>query len=137
MKIDEDQIRMINALESISGVSARDCVVDREIVSFLVPPKDVGKAIGKKAVNVKKLNDALGKKIEILSYNQDFGSFLKAAMSEINFDKVNVVEENGSKEAIVSLSPESKIKIRERGRKLKRVKMIAERNYNIGNMMIR
>ncbi len=136
MKIDGEQLRMINALESVSGVGAKDCIIDEKIISFLVPKKDVGKAIGKNAENVKKLNNALGKNIEILPHTAEFSGFLKGAMKDVSFVKITIVDGERGKEALVSLSPDNRIKLREKGRKLKRIKKIAERNYNIENIRI-
>ena len=134
MKIGEEQIRLLNALETVSGVNAKDCIVDSDIVSFLVPENDVGKAIGKNAANVKKLNASLGKKIEILPYTPDFKGFLKGAMKEVKFEKISIEESSGEKQALVSLDPENRRKMLGKGRKLKRVKKIAQRNYKIGGL---
>ena len=77
MKLNMENIMMINALEKISRVSAKDCIIGDSIVSYLVKEAEVGKAIGKKAANVKELEKKLNKRIEIIGFGNTPESIIK------------------------------------------------------------
>ena len=64
-----------------------------------VPKAQVSIAIGKGAVNVKKLNSILGKKIRVVAMpgvdtfsNEEIGKFVEAVVSPVEFNKIEVRE---------------------------------------------
>lgn len=68
MKLSMEDILLINAFEKVSQVTPKDCIVKDNTISYLVKEKDMGKAIGKNAINVKQLEKALNKRIEIIGF---------------------------------------------------------------------
>ena len=71
MKLSMDEILLIKALEQISRVSPKDCITKGDVITYLVKEEEIGKAIGKKAANVKELESKLKKKIEIVGYYKE------------------------------------------------------------------
>lgn len=121
-----EDILLINAFEKISRVSAKDCIVKGNIISFLVKGKEVGKAIGKKAMNVKELEKKLKKKIEIIGYYEKPEEVLSKT-----FDvKINEVKRK-SKKLLLNLDLENKKKVFINIRRFKTVKELVERNYGL------
>ncbi|MDD3084014.1 MAG: NusA-like transcription termination signal-binding factor [Candidatus ainarchaeum sp.] len=126
MKFSMEDILLINAFEKISRVSAKDCIVKGNIISFLVKGKEVGKAIGKKAMNVKELEKKLKKKIEIIGYYEKPEEVLSKT-----FDvKINEVKRK-SKKLLLNLDLENKKKVFINIRRFKTVKELVERNYGL------
>ncbi|MDD5148759.1 MAG: NusA-like transcription termination signal-binding factor [Candidatus ainarchaeum sp.] len=137
MKLGADEIFYLNALNSVSGANARDCVVQGNTASFLVRPAELGMAIGKNAVNINKLKKKLGKNIEIFEYSENANDFFKKAFYNIRFKSVDSAEEHGKKILAVSVDAENRSKMLNNSGKIKRIKEIAKRNYNIEEIKIR
>ncbi|MDD5162879.1 MAG: NusA-like transcription termination signal-binding factor [Candidatus ainarchaeum sp.] len=137
MKLGADEIFYLNALNSISGANARDCVVQGNTVSFIVRPGELGRAIGKNALNIEQLKKRLKKNIEIFEYSENAGEFLKKAFYNIEFKKIDSVEEQGKKALVVAVDAENRSKMLNNSGKIKRIKEIAKRNYGIEEIKIR
>ena len=126
MKLSMDDIRLMNALTQVTGVSPKDCLTDGQLVSFFVAEKDMGKAIGKAAINIKDLEQKLNKRIEIVAYTEKPEDVFAKAL-EVNYtnSKVN----NGR--LIVSIDGASKAKAFKNNARIKRVKELIQRNFGL------
>lgn len=121
-----EDILLMNAFEKISKVSAKDCIVNGDIISFLVNEKEIGKAIGKEAVNVKELKKKLKKRIEIIGYYKKAEDVLSKT-----FDvKINQVKKKNNK-LILGLDLENKKKVFMNGKRFRTVKELVKRNYGL------
>ncbi|MFA5357965.1 MAG: KH domain-containing protein [archaeon] len=123
MKLSMDEIRLMNALEKVSGANAKDCLVTENLVSFLVNEKEVGKAIGKKASNIKILEEKLKKRIEIIGFQENSDEMIKKAL-EIDFNGAKKDSEKMS----VKLDSTNRRKLMKKTAKLRRVKEFVKRN---------
>lgn len=137
MRLTSDDIFYLNALNSASGANARDCIVQGKVITFLVKKEEIGKAIGKDAKAVKKLNERLKLKVELLEYAPDPEGFIKKALYNIKIKEVRVSEKDGKKIATVMLESGERRNLLSQMGKLKRIKALARRNYNIENIKIR
>lgn len=137
MKLTSDEIFFINELYRISGAHAKDCLIKESVVSFLVKKKDVGKAIGKNASNIKSLAFKTKKRIEIMEYANDVIPFLKKSFYKIKTKDISKAESNGKTTVLVSLDSENKRKLLSNTGRLKRIKEFAERNYKVDDIKIR
>lgn len=137
MKISMDDIHYLNALANISGVNAKDCIVSDNVVSYLVKGSEIGKAIGKDALNVKTLSGRMKKKIEILEYSNDVNLFLAKALYNVELKKTETIDFDGKKILNATVDAEAKSKILSNTSRLRRVKELAKRNYGIDDIRIR
>jgi len=136
MKISNEEILLINALQDFSGVTARDCIIKEKSIIFVVNENQVGNAIGKKGEKINKLRTKLRKNIEIYGYTEKPEDFIKKSLNEIKINEIK--EENTDKKIIIlSLDSENKRKLATQTNKLKKIKEIMKRNYNIENIKIR
>jgi NusA-like KH domain protein len=126
MKISMEDILLRGALEKITGVMPKDCLVEGQLISFLVFDKDMGKAIGKKAVNVKELEKKLNKKIELVPYSTKPEDVFAKAL-EVNYS--NVRTSNGK--VIVMLDSANKTKAYKNNGRIRRVKELIQRNFGL------
>ena len=136
MKIGQEEILLMNALSSLTRVNAKDCIISGKNVVFVIREDEVGKAIGKKGETIKNMSDKLNKKIEIFAYTKDAKSFLEKAFREVNFDKIELIESEGKKQLEAILSGENKRKLLSQTKKLKRIKELLQRNYNVFDVKI-
>jgi NusA-like KH domain protein len=126
MKLSMDEIRLMNALEKISGANAKDCLISDGMVSFLVNEMDVGRAIGKKASNVRALEESVKRRIEIIGFQENPEEMVKKALE---------IETTGarkdSEKIVIRLDSMNKKKLLKKSAKLKRVREFIKRNFNL------
>jgi transcription antitermination factor NusA-like protein len=121
-----EDILLIKALENISKVNVKDCIARGDVITYLVKGQEVGRAIGKKAVNVKELESKLKKKIEIIGFYKEPADVL------IKTFEVKIEEkEIKNKQLIVKLDMLNKKKVFSRSSRFKRVKELIKRNYDL------
>ena len=137
MRLTSEDIFYLNALNSASGANARDCIVDGNVIAFLVKKAELGKAIGKDAAAVKMLRSQLKKNVEIFEYCESVQEFIKKALYGVQVSEVKIVERNGKKYAIVSLDAENKRKLLNSLPRIKRIKALSKRNYKIEDIKTR
>ncbi len=69
-------IKVISLFEGMTGAAAKDCLISNDMFYFVVEPENMGRAIGKKGVNVKRLESMLKKKVKIIEFNPDLATFI-------------------------------------------------------------
>jgi len=95
LKFDMETLGYITALEEESGAEVTDCIKvgDNEIL-YIVKNGHIGRALGKQGANVKKIGDALGKRIRVVELSTDPIKFTKDMLRNmetrsISLDSVN------------------------------------------------
>jgi len=130
MKLTMENIMFMQALERISGVSAKDCLVNGNLISFLVKEEEMGKAIGKGATNVKELEMRLKRKVELVGFYQKPEDTIASAF-EVKIESVK----NTPEMLILNLSADEKRKILSNVGRFKRIQELVKRNYGLGVML--
>jgi NusA-like KH domain protein len=126
MKFGMEEILLINAFEKISKVNVKDCILNQGTITYLVNGDDLGKAIGKKASNVKELEKRLKKKIEIIGLFKDpVQTVQKTFDIKIEENKIK------NKNLIIKLDALNKKKLFNKSNRLKKVKELMKRNYDL------
>jgi N utilization substance protein A len=136
MKISNEEILLMNALQNFSGVTARDCIIGEKNIIFVVNQKDLGNAIGKKGEKINRLKQKLKKNIEVYGYTQKPEDFLRNSLKEIKINEIKEKKEEEKKSFILSLDSENKRKMMNQTGKLKKIKEIMKRNYEIDEIRI-
>lgn len=138
MKLGNAEILYINALSNVCGTNAKSCIIEGDSIIFLVKEDDVGKTIGKQGCNISALGRKLGKRVEVFAFAGNVGDFVRKAFPKISFAGFEETDgENSRKILLVALDSENRRALLEDGRKLKRIKEIARRNYNIDDIIIK
>lgn len=93
--IDMQFMRYINLFAKVSKVSTTKVFSYNNQIVYAVPKAKVSTAIGKNAVNVKKLSDILRKKIKIIEMpavddNKGIAKFIEDVVAPIEFVKVEI-----------------------------------------------
>ena len=91
--LDFQTIRYINLLDSTSNVKTRKCFVYNNTIFFAVPKQLVSKAIGPGAINVRRINEKLGKKIKVISEAEgitDVKRFIEDIVEPVEFKQVEI-----------------------------------------------
>ncbi|QEF94798.1 MULTISPECIES: NusA-like transcription termination signal-binding factor [unclassified Methanothermobacter] len=141
IKFTTNEIRYIALFESMTGAMVKDCIVDDENgkVTFLVKKGDMGLAIGKKGSTVAKVQKALDKGVEVIEHSSDPVEFIKKLMAPAKIRSIRILQkENGEKIATVETDPKNKrIAIGRGGQNIERARLLARRQHNISNIIIK
>ncbi|TET20463.1 NusA-like transcription termination signal-binding factor [Candidatus Bathyarchaeota archaeon] len=134
------EMRYIALFESITGATAKDCIVDDELnrIIFIVKEGDIGAAIGKGGKNIHLLERMTGKRHEIIEHSENPAQFIKNALKPARVNEIRITERpDGSTIAVVSVSSRDKgVAIGKNGRNAERIRFLAKRYFQIQNVSI-
>lgn len=89
MKYDQELIGFINFFENLTRARVKDAFIDKDDrVVFIVNEGEMGKAIGKKGSNIKKVSNLLKKKVRVIEFSSDSVKFVKNAIYPIVAESV-------------------------------------------------
>lgn len=134
------EMRYIALFESITGATAKDCVIDDTLnrIIFVVKEGDIGVAIGKGGKNIRLLEKMTGKKHEIIEHSENPAQFIKNALRPARVNEIRITERpDGSTIAVISVRPRDKgVAIGKNGRNAERIRFLAKRYFQIQNVSI-
>ena len=110
-------MRYINLFAKTTRVQTMKVFNYNNQIVFAVPKNKVSVAIGKGAINVKKLNEILRKKIKVIAMpavdkNKEIGEFVKSVVAPIEFKGVEIQGNS----IVINAGRESKAALIGRGR---------------------
>jgi N utilization substance protein A len=78
--------------DKITHVSLKDCFEDsnNHLLTFVVSHEDLGRAVGKHAVCVKRLEEILKKKIKIIGFHPDVKEFVRYVIYPLRVASVDI-----------------------------------------------
>ena len=92
IKYDSDLMKLMALFESISGAKVKDAIANDK-VTFVIEENDMGKAIGKNGMNIKKMEHMLKKKIKLVEFSNDVVQFVRNIIHPIEVQ--NIEYDNG------------------------------------------
>src|SRR5271157_4988991 len=134
IKFDEKTLDFMRLFTSATDIVVKDCVVDEEAgkIVFVVSKEEVGKAIGKNALNVKYLREKTGKEIDIIGWSSDPAEFLKNVFLPAHVNAIDLQERDGKKVAVIRAAANEKgILIGRNGRNINKAKVLARRHFDL------
>ncbi|WP_297983430.1 NusA-like transcription termination signal-binding factor [uncultured Methanobrevibacter sp.] len=141
IKFNANDMRFIALFESMTGAMVKDCIIDDENskVTFVVKNGDMGLAIGKGGSTVTKVKKAVGRGVEIIEFNDDPAQFIKNILSPAELKSIKVVTNNNDEKiAFVNTDSSNKrIAIGKNGINIERAKLLAKRQHNISNIVLK
>ena len=97
MLFDKDKIQKLTLFENLTNSKVRDLLDDEKTI-FIVEEGELGKALGKHAQNIKRIENIIHKRIKIIEFNKDPLKFVKNFIYPIRADNIalnnNVIEIN-------------------------------------------
>lgn len=137
MKLTQEEIRYINALSEVSGADAKDCIISGDTILFLIKGEKMGLAIGKNGATIKTLRKKLGKKVELFEYDEDVKAFIRKAFFNITINGIEIREAGGKKIAAVKVDSENMGRLLQNSSRIRKVKEIMKKDYNIDDLRLR
>jgi len=95
-----DIIGLISLFETLTQAQVKDYVMREESLLFIVNENEIGKAVGKKGVNVRRLEDRLRKRIRVVEFNPDVSRFVRNLI--MPYQAKSVIVEEG----IITIIPD-------------------------------
>ncbi|EKQ52782.1 MAG: NusA family KH domain protein [Methanobacterium sp. Maddingley MBC34] len=125
----------------MTGATVKDCLVDDENgkITFLVKKGDMGLAIGKRGSTVSKVQKTVDKGVEVIEHSDDPAEFIANLVAPAKIRSIRILQkENGEK--IATLEADSRNKrtaIGKGGQNIERARVLAKRQHNINNIVIK
>lgn len=92
VKYDSDSMKLMALFESMTGAKVKDCIVNERVI-FVIEENDMGKAIGKNGIHIKKMERMMNKKIRLVEFSDDIAQFIKNLAYPIEIS--NIENDNG------------------------------------------
>ncbi|MCK5587616.1 MAG: NusA-like transcription termination signal-binding factor, partial [Candidatus Lokiarchaeota archaeon] len=132
-----DEIKYIALFENITGAITKDVIIDDDRLIFVVKEGDIGRAIGKRGINIKRAKDMLHRNIDIVEFADSEVEFIKNTLAPARIKSVSISEKKDRKVAIVNVEPKDRgIAIGKNGKNVARARLLAKRYLNIDDVII-
>ena len=94
IKYDINLMKFISFFENLTRAKVKDCIDSGSGSSliFVVQKGEIGKAIGKNASNIKRLENMLKRKVRIIEYDEDVVKFVRNVLAPIKVEEVELVD---------------------------------------------
>ena len=86
---DTDTIFLMNTFEKITHSRLKDCILEEERAIFIVQPGQLRKALGKSAENVKRVSNAIKRKIKVVEFNPELLKFIKNFIHPLKIEAIH------------------------------------------------
>ncbi len=73
--INLEQIQQINLFEKLTKARVKELITNNDSYIFIIEQGDINKALGKQAINIKKISFMLRKKVKVVEFSQDIITF--------------------------------------------------------------
>ena len=108
IKLTSEQLSLMSMFQSMTGATARDCVLDekKKRLIFVVAKGQMGLAIGKDGVAVKKIERAVRRPVEVVEWADVIAGFVKNALGSRYVQEVRVSDRlDGTKGVVGVVDP--------------------------------
>ena len=89
-KLDKQLIGYLTLFENYTRAHVKDLLVADDWLVFVVEKGDIGKAIGKRGMHIKRLTYLMRKKIKVIELNERVEDFVKGVLDPLKIDNIKV-----------------------------------------------
>lgn len=76
MKFDSESMKLMAFFEANTGARVKDCIPNEKLI-FIIEENEMGKAIGRNGINIKKMERMLKRKIKLTEFSSDVLQFIR------------------------------------------------------------
>lgn len=137
IKLDADTLRLFTLFERMTGAQIKDLIDEPDRAIFVVDEGQVGRAVGKGAMNLKRLREVLNKDVEIFGYAADRKKFIENLFHRHKLEDVTFETRSGVEIARIKVDPTQKGKvIGKGGRNVQLARQLAERHHGLRDIIV-
>lgn len=140
IKLSSEQLSLMSMFQAITGATARDCIIDEKLnrLIFVVAKGQMGLAIGKEGVSVKKLEHSVRRPVEVVEWADGVEDLVRNALGPKYVQRVEISDRlDGAKGVVVYVDPKKKGAVLGLGGKnAERVRMLAKRYFDVTSVQI-
>lgn len=141
IRLTSDELRLMSLFQSITTVTARDCVIDERMdrVIFIIDKGDMGLAIGRNGSTIRTLQSMIGKRIELVEYADDLAEFVKNIFGRDAVLDVKIGNHSSNGKVVtVIVDPRKKgMVVGREGRNVEKARLLTKRYFDVANVIIR
>lgn len=138
IELDGDALRYISLYESLTRARVVDCLPRGNRLIFIVDPTTLGKAIGKKGSNLRRMRALTGKHVDVYPAYTDEKRFVKYLFRRFSAEDVCVIERDGKRIAVVKIPGRNKHRaIGRGGRNLALLAEIVRRHTGLQDLKVK
>jgi len=135
IKLSQNELHYMAIAEGLTRVPILDCIERDNRITFIVARGKLGKAVGKEASNIKKLERYFKKEVRFVEYDDDKKQFIINLFKPFKVDRVVVDEEKKKISVVVNERDKGKA-IGKEGRNIKILREIAKRQHDIQELKV-
>ena len=140
IKLTSDELGLISLFQSVSGATAKDCVVDskEERIIFLVGKGEMGLAIGKGGASIKNVERLVGKPVELVEDSDDPKDFIRNMLNPNYISEIRLTDRlDGTRIATVIVDERRKgAVVGKNGRNAEKARLLARRYFDVTSIHI-
>ncbi|MFH1520353.1 MAG: NusA-like transcription termination signal-binding factor [Candidatus Micrarchaeota archaeon] len=131
VELTEDDLSMFSNFEKITHVMPSDYLTTTTSILFLVGQEFLGKAIGKNALNIKKLGDVFKKRVIVVADSPDLEIFIRNFFGNIKIYDIEIRDIMGEKAVMLTIEEKDRgIAIGRDGERIKAAKTLLKKKFN-------
>ena len=132
--------RYIEELRILTKSTALDCVIDDRFdrVIYVIRQGDMGLAIGKKGENIRRLQNVLGKRIEMVEFADDPDAFITNIFKPAEVTRIERTAEEAPVNVLVRQRSDLGIAIGKAGCNIEKARILCRRFYGseVGEVLL-
>ncbi|HUU76126.1 MAG TPA: NusA-like transcription termination signal-binding factor [Methanoregulaceae archaeon] len=133
--------RYIEELRILTKSTAVDCIIDErfERIIYIIKKGDMGLAIGKKGENIKRMQNVLGKRIEMVENAENPNEFLANIFKPIEISEIEDDSETGKLNVILKEKHDLGMAIGKGGCNVEKARMLLRRfcGLEMGEILVK
>lgn len=135
--LDAETLRIFAMFEGMTRASLKDVLDEEDRIIFVVDEGQVGRAVGKGAVNLKRLRENMQKEVVLIGFAADREQMLKNVFHRFTVEKVEWEDRNGDIIAHVTIPAEEKGKaIGKGGRNIQLARTLMKRHHQVADVSL-
>ena len=131
-----ETIKLMNLFETITHIPVKDCLIENNMVYFLVEEGTIRKAIGANGISVKTFKSLVKKDVKVYEYSKDLLKFIKNLIPQARDVRIKTEGDNVIAEVKIDKSAKP-IVMGRNGRNIKVIKEFLKRNHKIKDLIVR
>ncbi|WP_058367411.1 NusA-like transcription termination signal-binding factor [Haloparvum sedimenti] len=136
VELSDEARRYIGRFDELTGVTPKDCLVEGDRLVFLVPAGEMAEAIGQAGQTVERVEDELGRTVELVEDADTAEAFVASALSPAAVRAVTLSEQNDRVAYVEVAEKDRGVAIGKEGRNIDTARTLAKRHYDVDDIQL-